>query len=110
MASYQWLQSGLPRYLRPGAHKLELKCHHTVSLTPPLFCWLESTFQLKVANLHQGMFRLMFTPSKHGKEDYLISSSVYGEIMVWTVCPIKGLECIWLVRHKIAGILCVKLS
>ncbi|DBB10258.1 TPA: hypothetical protein ACH3X3_001823 [Trebouxia sp. C0006] len=42
------------------------------------------------------MFRLMFTPSKHGKEDYLISSSVYGEIMVWTVCPIKGLECIWL--------------
>jgi len=68
-----------------------------------LFCWLKSTFQLKVANLHQGLFRLMFTHSKHGREDYLVSASLYGEIMIWTVCPIKGLECIWQVKHKIAG-------
>ncbi|KAL0023002.1 hypothetical protein WJX79_005786 [Trebouxia sp. C0005] len=72
MASYQWLHCGLPRYLRPGAHKLELKCHNA------------------------GVFQLMFTNSKHGKKDYLVSSSVYGEIKIWTVCPIEGLECIWL--------------
>jgi len=62
---------------------------------------LESAFQLKSANLPQDMFQLVFTHSSHGKEGYLVSSGVYGEIKIWIVCPIKGLECIWQVRRMI---------
>jgi hypothetical protein len=47
------------------------------------------------------MFQLIFTHSSHGKEGYLVSSGVYGEIKIWIVCPIKGLECIWQVRRMI---------
>ncbi len=64
----------------------------------------------EIANLPQGMFQLVFTHSVHGKENYLVSSGLLGEIKIWTVCPIKGLECIWQVRRMIPELQFVILS
>lgn len=64
----------------------------------------------ELANLPQGMFQLVFTDDMHGKEDYLLSSGVSGEIKIWTVCPIKGLECIWKVRRMVTELQFVILS